>query len=69
VFILAALCTYNPDQIHAVERDVVSFQVVDHSDGDGVRGVYAGPWPGLVRPMLDWQIDTKYSEIAAPNAR
>jgi lipopolysaccharide transport system ATP-binding protein len=69
VFILAALCTYNPDQIQAVERDVVSFQVVDHSDGDGVRGVYAGPWPGLVRPMLDWQIDTEYSEVAAPNAR
>ncbi len=62
VYLLVALITYNRtragtlDTVHAVERDVVSFQVVDRSEGDGVRGDYVGDWPGLLRPMLEWQI-------------
>jgi lipopolysaccharide transport system ATP-binding protein len=56
VFILAAICSYNPNVVHVIERDAVSFQVVDHSDGDGVRGVHVGEWPGVIRPMLDWEV-------------
>lgn len=56
--ILAAVGTYNPNQIHAIERDAVSFQVVDKSQGDGARGEYAGGnWPGVLRPMLQWQVE------------
>lgn len=56
--VLAAVVTYNPDVVHVIERDVASFQIVDHSDGDGVRGVYSGgSWPGLIRPMLEWEVD------------
>lgn len=54
VFVLAALSTYNPTAVHAMERDAVSFQVVDRSTGTGVRGEYASEWPGVVRPMLEW---------------
>ena len=57
VFIVVAVCSYNPDIVHLLERDVVSFQIVDRSEGDGVRGDYGGIWPGVVRPMLDWRID------------
>jgi len=57
IFILAAVCSYDPYVLHVCENDAVTFQVEDRSDGDGSRGVYPGRWPGLVRPMLDWQID------------
>jgi len=55
--VLAAVVTYNPDVIHAIELDAVSFQIVDQSDGDGVRGNTGGKWPGLIRPMLEWEVD------------
>jgi len=43
--------------VHVLQRDVVSFQIVDNSWGDGVRGEYAGGnWPGVVRPILNWSV-------------
>jgi len=51
------ICTYNPLHDHAVERDAVAFQVVDRSEGDGVRGVHVGEWPGVVRPMFEWKVE------------
>jgi len=56
-FILAAICTYNPDHLHALERDVVSFQAVDQHDLDRVREKYARLWPGAMRPKLEWQVE------------
>ncbi len=55
--ITVTIATYNPNHDHAVERDVIAFQVVDRSEGDGVRGEYVGEWPGVVRPMLDWKVE------------
>lgn len=56
IFLLAAVCTYNPDVVHAIEHDAVCFQVVERGEGESVRGVYAPAWPGVVRPMLEWEI-------------
>ena len=28
---------------------------MDASEGDGARGAWAGDFPGLVRPMLEWE--------------
>jgi lipopolysaccharide transport system ATP-binding protein len=56
VLVTAALTTVSPPKLHAVERDAVSFHVVDRSEGDGVRGMYANDWPGVVRPMLKWEV-------------
>jgi lipopolysaccharide transport system ATP-binding protein len=50
----AALSTLDPVVVHAHERDAVAFQVVDGLEGDSARGDYAGPMPGLVRPLLEW---------------
>ena len=64
-FVLAAVMVtwHNPDTVHAMERDVWSlFQVTDRSSGEGVRGPYAGHWPGVVRPMLPWAIRVEASE-------
>jgi lipopolysaccharide transport system ATP-binding protein len=49
---------------HAVERDAVAFTVVDRSDGDGARGPYAGPWPGIVRPLLSWKLEDLGTEAS-----
>ncbi len=53
----AAISSYNPTRVHAIETDAVSFQVVDKSEGDGVRGPYANDWPGVMRPMLTWTVE------------
>ncbi|MGQ0792550.1 MAG: ABC transporter ATP-binding protein [Deltaproteobacteria bacterium] len=57
--VLVAITTYNPDAVLAMERDAVSFMVVDRSEGDGARGDYSGYFPGVVRPLLDWRVDTE----------
>jgi lipopolysaccharide transport system ATP-binding protein len=51
----AALSTPDPVIIHFYERDAVAFQVIDSLDGDSARSDYAGPMPGVVRPLLKWQ--------------
>jgi lipopolysaccharide transport system ATP-binding protein len=56
----AAMSTMNPVVVHFYERDAVAFQVVDSTDGDSARGDYAGPMPGVVRPLLRWT--TRYRE-------
>ena len=57
VTVTAAVSTYNPTRVHAIEREAVAFQVADRSKGTGVRGVYGGDWPGVVRPWLEWHVD------------
>ncbi|HSB29504.1 MAG TPA: ABC transporter ATP-binding protein [Pyrinomonadaceae bacterium] len=50
----AAISTMDPVRVHFFERDIVAFQIVDTLDGDSARGDYAGPIPGVVRPLLRW---------------
>jgi lipopolysaccharide transport system ATP-binding protein len=54
----AAITTLAPTNVRLYERDAVAFQVIDSTDGDSARGDYAGPLPGVVRPLLKWE--TKY---------
>jgi lipopolysaccharide transport system ATP-binding protein len=65
ITVLAAVSTYDRVTVHAIERDAVAFTVVDRSVGDGVRGPYAGKWPGVVRPMLEWTLAEPGNEIPA----
>src|SRR5215472_15663703 len=58
----AVLLTVHPTVEHFRERQAVAFQVVDSSDGDSARGDYAGSWPGVVRPMLEWR--TRFEGMA-----
>jgi lipopolysaccharide transport system ATP-binding protein len=58
VIVTAAVSSINPTVVHALERDAIAFQVVDRSAGDGVRGDWAEDLPGVVRPMLDWKVET-----------
>ena len=54
--VLAALTTHNPTDVLLVERDAVSFTVVDKHEGDGARSGYAGHLPGVIRPLLEWVV-------------
>ncbi len=52
-----ALSTVDPVIVHAVERGALSLHVQDAGEGDSARGTYAGPLPGIVRPMLSWNTE------------
>jgi lipopolysaccharide transport system ATP-binding protein len=56
VIVTPAITSLNPTVVHASEQDAVAFHVVDPSEGDGVRAEYVGDVPGVVRPMLDWDV-------------
>jgi lipopolysaccharide transport system ATP-binding protein len=57
LFVMAAVSSINPPTVHVMERDAIAFQVIDQSQGDGVRGEYVSEWPGVVRPRFDWTVE------------
>ncbi len=61
----AAISTMDPVTVHFYERDAVAFQVIDSLDGDSARGDYAGPMPGVVRPLLRWTTQVGFSRQEA----
>jgi lipopolysaccharide transport system ATP-binding protein len=63
VAVTVFVATFDPVINHAEARDAVAFQVIDRSEGDGVRGAYGNEWPGVVRPLLDWRVDTFPAEL------
>lgn len=54
----AHIVTVGPTVWHASELDAVAFDVIDRSEGDGVRGELTEDLRGVVRPMLTWSIET-----------
>jgi hypothetical protein len=57
ISVLAAVST-NPDMLHALERDAITFRVLDDFREGGARGNYTREWPGgAVRPLMDWSFD------------
>jgi len=49
-----AVSTFEPVIAHFFDRGALAFQVHDPAEGDSVRGTFAGPLPGSVRPLLPW---------------
>jgi lipopolysaccharide transport system ATP-binding protein len=57
-FVTAAMITMAPHTIcQFLEREAVSFQVVDSMEGDSARGDWAKEVVGVVRPLLNWETD------------
>jgi len=52
-----SLSTMQTSKVHFYEKDLLSFTVVDPIIGSVTRGQYAGPMPGVVRPLLDWECE------------
>ncbi|MFN8855088.1 MAG: ABC transporter ATP-binding protein [Planctomycetaceae bacterium] len=50
-----AVCTLDPILVHFWSPDSVAFQVIESDEGETARGPYAGQFPGVVRPLLDWE--------------
>jgi lipopolysaccharide transport system ATP-binding protein len=61
------LASIRPRATHWIEPDVVAFNISDSTKGEGVRGPITFDWPGVVRPMLDWNIDfDREAETSSP---
>jgi lipopolysaccharide transport system ATP-binding protein len=59
-FVNFAIVTYLPaNRVHFNSLDIVSFDVVDSTDGDTARGDYAGKMEGIIRPILDWETEVR----------
>ena len=66
IVVSAAVSTMDPVTVHFFERDAVAFQVIDSLDGDSARGDYAGPFPGVVRPLLRWTTELRPDRKRTP---
>jgi lipopolysaccharide transport system ATP-binding protein len=58
------LGTVQPNILQFIVRQAVAFHVIDSVDGDSARGDYAGPMPGVIRPLLKWDtiINSDYAD-------
>lgn len=54
--VLVGLTTHEPVEAYTIERDAVAFTIIDRTNGNGARGMYVGVFPGIVRPLLDWDV-------------
>jgi lipopolysaccharide transport system ATP-binding protein len=57
VFVTVGAATYRPHVVHIDERDAVTFNVIDSTEGDTARGDFPGPMAGVVRPLLKWHTE------------
>lgn len=56
VIVTAAVTSLLPTVVHAIENDAVAFHVMDQSGANDARGGWVGDIPGVVRPVLDWEV-------------
>jgi len=54
-----AIIRINPFYIYFHEMDALRFTVRDYMQGDSARGNYTLDFPGVVRPLLQWQTGKK----------
>jgi lipopolysaccharide transport system ATP-binding protein len=57
IYVQSGITTMQPTIEQFIERDIVSFQVVDSIDGVTARGDWGGTLGGAVRPLLKWTND------------
>ncbi|MBW4602426.1 MAG: ABC transporter ATP-binding protein [Calothrix sp. FI2-JRJ7] len=54
IIVSVAIIEQDPFMVHFHELDAVAFNVFDPMDGSSARGNYALGFPGIVRPILNW---------------
>lgn len=59
ILVEAAICSIDFPKLehHAAVYQAISFEVLDPGEGDSARGVFAGQWRGVVRPLLEWSVE------------
>ncbi|WP_375241427.1 ABC transporter ATP-binding protein, partial [Polaribacter sp.] len=55
--VLVAVGNYNPNMIHLLLDEALTFMVVNKPNIINNRIQVGGKWPGLFRPILKWQIE------------
>jgi lipopolysaccharide transport system ATP-binding protein len=55
VVIGTAVIEQDPTIVHFHELDIIAFNVTDLMNGDSARGKYQLQFPGIVRPILNWE--------------
>jgi lipopolysaccharide transport system ATP-binding protein len=60
IIVEAAVCSIDFPKLehHAAVYEAISFEVLDPGEGDSARGIFAGQWRGVVRPMLEWTCES-----------
>jgi lipopolysaccharide transport system ATP-binding protein len=55
-----AICSLDFPKLehHAAVYEAVSFEVLDPGEGDSARGRFGGQWRGVVRPLLEWSVES-----------
>ena len=55
-----AICSLDFPKLehHAAVYEAASFEVLDPGEGDSARGRFAGQWRGVVRPLLEWTVES-----------
>ena len=69
IIVGAAITTLAPMTVRLYERDAIAFQVIDSTDGNSARGDYAGPLPGVVRPLLHWETHYEPEAVGRQHVR
>jgi lipopolysaccharide transport system ATP-binding protein len=57
VLVSAVIGSVEPPVVHAFAHQAVAFEVTISLGDDVLRAGYDGPYPGMVRPLLDWTTD------------
>jgi lipopolysaccharide transport system ATP-binding protein len=57
VLVSAVIGSVSPPVVHAFAHQAVAFEVTIGLGDDVLRVGYDGPYPGVVRPELDWTTD------------
>jgi lipopolysaccharide transport system ATP-binding protein len=57
VLVSAVIGSVAPPVVHAFAHQAVAFEVTISLGDDVLRAGYDGPYPGMVRPLLDWTTD------------
>ncbi|MCO5947658.1 ABC transporter ATP-binding protein [Mucilaginibacter flavidus] len=54
--VIAGVAIFNPEPfyLHFQEADAIAFNVFDNLNPESARGNYVGGFPGIVRPILQW---------------
>ena len=60
--ILVHLTFYDPMIPSVVEKEVLFFEAIESDHPSSVRGLYKGPWPGVLRLGLEWSEFKKTGE-------
>jgi lipopolysaccharide transport system ATP-binding protein len=66
IVVSVGIIEQNPFVLHFHEFDVAAFNVVDPMDGRSARGNYILGFPGMVRPILNWntsRVDKNFNSI------